>query len=107
MGTRYIRVLAGELGSKEWPSEKVDVLIEEKLTCGNEDWLLIGRPPCQAYSNAGRSRVVGIDPDVHRVCLYKEYLRIITKHRPSVFVMASNLTTQHNTTQHNTIQNIY
>ncbi|MDZ7767161.1 MAG: DNA cytosine methyltransferase [Melioribacteraceae bacterium] len=37
--------------------------------------------------NAGRSRVGGIDPDDHRVYLCKEYLRIIKKHGPSVFVM--------------------
>jgi DNA (cytosine-5)-methyltransferase 1 len=54
----------------------------------NEDnWVLIGGPPCQAYSNAGRSRVGGINEDDHRVYLYKEYLRIIARHHPSVFVM--------------------
>lgn len=76
-----------ELGSKEWPSEKVDALIEERLEGQNKNWLLIGGPPCQAYSNVGRSRVGGIDPEDHRVYLYKEYLRIITKHRPAVYVM--------------------
>ena len=50
-------------------------------------WVLIGGPPCQAYSNAGRSRVGGIDENDHRVYLYKEYLRIIARHHPAVFVM--------------------
>jgi len=36
---------------------------------------------------AGRSRVGGIDKEDHRVYLYQEYLRIIAKHQPSVFVM--------------------
>ena len=36
---------------------------------------------------AGRSRVGGINPEDHRVFLYKEYLRIIARHHPSVFVM--------------------
>jgi DNA (cytosine-5)-methyltransferase 1 len=75
-----------ELGSKDWPAEKVDELIKERL--GNsKNWLLIGGPPCQAYSNAGRSRVGGINPKDHRVYLYKEYLRILAKHSPAVFVM--------------------
>jgi len=53
----------------------------------NKDFLLIGGPPCQAYSLAGRSRNQGISNTDHRVHLYKEYLRIIAKHQPAVFVM--------------------
>jgi len=53
----------------------------------NRDFLLIGGPPCQAYSLVGRSRNQGISNDDHRVHLYKEYLRIIAKHHPAVFVM--------------------
>lgn len=76
-----------ELGSKEFPSEYVDKLIRKRLGDINKPWVLIGGPPCQAYSNAGRSRVGGINPEDHRVYLYKEYLRIIDVHRPTVFVM--------------------
>ncbi len=57
---------------------------------GAKDWVLIGGPPCQAYSVVGRSRRQegeGLNPDDHRVHLYKEYLRIIAAHHPSVFVM--------------------
>ena len=54
------------------------------------DWVLIGGPPCQAYSLVGRSRrqetVLDEDKDI-RVGLYKEYLRIIAKHNPAIFVM--------------------
>ena len=75
-----------ELGSKEWPAERVDKLITDRLG-KNKEWLLIGGPPCQAYSNVGRSRVGGIDPADHRVYLYREYLRIIEKHNPAVFIM--------------------
>ncbi len=57
---------------------------------GTKDWVLTGGPPCQAYSIVGRSRlqrtVLSADEDV-RVDLYKHYLRIIEKHRPSVFIM--------------------
>ena len=57
----------------------------------NRDWILIGGPPCQAYSLAGRSRnkgVKGYDPakDVKQT-LYMEYLQILAHHAPAVFVM--------------------
>lgn len=75
-----------ELGSDEWPESIVDNLIINQLD-GEKEWVLIGGPPCQAYSNAGRSRVGGIDVKDHRVYLYREYLRILKKHKPAVFVM--------------------
>ena len=58
--------------------------------CG--DWLLIGGPPCQAYSLVGRARIIGgkgrkeYEKD-HRHFLYREYLRIIARHQPAIFVM--------------------
>tara|TARA_B110000503_G_C7153369_1_gene416182 strand:- start:10 stop:1563 length:1554 start_codon:yes stop_codon:yes gene_type:complete len=75
-----------ELGSEKWPAKVVDNLIKKQLN-NSKDWVLIGGPPCQAYSNVGRSRVGGINKEDHRVYLYKEYLRIIEKHKPAVFVM--------------------
>ncbi len=75
-----------ELGSKEWPKKIVDVMIANQLG-ETKDWVLIGGPPCQAYSNVGRSRVGGINKDDNRVYLYQEYLRIIKKHKPAIFVM--------------------
>lgn len=75
-----------ELGSNFPPATLIDKRIIESLN-GAKDWLLIGGPPCQAFSMAGRSRVGGIDNDDHRVYLYKEYLRIIAVHHPTVFVM--------------------
>lgn len=56
---------------------------------GHRKWVLVGGPPCQAYSRAGRSRMRG-NPDFDddpRHFLYKEYLRILADHRPPVFVM--------------------
>lgn len=57
----------------------------------NSPWVLIGGPPCQAYSLVGRSRNRGktdyVPEEDHRHFLYREYLRIIQKYRPSVFVM--------------------
>jgi len=75
-----------ELGSENFPSKLVDKNIKKALN-GAKKWTLIGGPPCQAYSLAGRSRVGGIDEEDHRVFLYKEYLRIIAVHHPTVFVM--------------------
>lgn len=55
------------------------------------EWVLIGGPPCQAYSLAGRSRNRGISdyvPDEDtRQRLYLEFLQIITDHWPAIFVM--------------------
>lgn len=55
------------------------------------DWVLIGGPPCQAYSLAGRSRNRGNadyvpEHDV-RQTLYVEYLQILADFSPAVFVM--------------------
>jgi DNA (cytosine-5)-methyltransferase 1 len=53
--------------------------------------VLIGGPPCQAYSIVGRSRnrgKLGYRPEAdHRHFLYKEYLQVISDFRPAVFVM--------------------
>jgi len=68
------------------PEEEIDSRISDNLK-DEKNWVLIGGPPCQAYSLAGRSRVGGIDENDHRVHLYKEYLRIIARHQPAVFVM--------------------
>lgn len=65
---------------------EIDARITKSLG-NNKDFLLIGGPPCQAYSLVGRSRNKGISNSDHRVHLYKEYLRIIAKHQPTVFVM--------------------
>jgi DNA (cytosine-5)-methyltransferase 1 len=75
-----------ELGNHKFPSDLVDLRISKALQ-GKKEWLLIGGPPCQAFSLVGRSRVGGIDKADSRVYLYQEYLRIIAKHHPSVFVM--------------------
>mgnify|MGYP000425972477 CR=1 FL=1 len=54
-------------------------------------WLVIGGPPCQAYSLAGRSRNMGIDgydaKEDHRHFLYKEYIGVLNTIEPDVFVM--------------------
>jgi DNA (cytosine-5)-methyltransferase 1 len=70
----------------ETNEDEIDFRIKDALS-GNKEWVLIGGPPCQAYSLAGRSRVGGINSKDHRVLLYREYLRIIAAHQPAIFVM--------------------
>jgi DNA (cytosine-5)-methyltransferase 1 len=70
-------------------NEEVDSRINEALK-GQNNWLLIGGPPCQAYSVVGRSRrqeTILDEKTDSRVGLYKQYLRILAVHNPSVFVM--------------------
>ena len=79
-------VVNAELGSEKFPPSFFDMKIKKALN-EEKNWLLIGGPPCQAYSLVGRSRVGGIRGNDHRVYLYKEYLRIIAMHQPTIFVM--------------------
>ena len=77
-----------ELGKT--PHATIDKWIKDALGDVAE-WVLIGGPPCQAYSVAGRARLRPMDPVAFesdkRHFLYTEYLRIIRKFAPSVFVM--------------------
>lgn len=79
-----------QLGGPDLPSAVLDSWVSEAVG-GAEPWVLIGGPPCQAYSLAGRSRnrgIKGYTPEADaRHYLYKEYLRIVACHWPSVFVM--------------------
>lgn len=56
-----------------------------------ESWVLIGGPPCQAYSLVGRARRRGNKDYVpeadERQTLYVEYLQILADHAPPAFVM--------------------
>lgn len=75
-----------ELGKSD--ESNIDGEIQAALN-GQETWVLIGGPPCQAYSLAGRSRRAN-DKNFHKDekhLLYTEYLRIIRVHRPTIFVM--------------------
>lgn len=65
--------------------------IRQLLTSHEGPTVVIGGPPCQAYSLAGRSRNAGIKDykaeDDHRNFLYKEYLKVLSIAQPDVFVM--------------------
>ena len=72
--------------------DRLDQLLNEKIgTNATTPWVLVGGPPCQAFSLAGRSRNVGIkdyDPAKdHRHFLYRHYLHIVSKYQPAVFIL--------------------
>lgn len=77
-----------ELGSTEG-NRTLDEALEQLNH--QRPWVLIGGPPCQAYSIVGRARNQAkadykAEED-HRHFLYKEYLRIIHEKQPTIFVM--------------------
>ncbi len=63
----------------------------ENLQSSYDDTILIGGPPCQAYSLAGRARVKGnasyVPENDERHYLFREYIRVLDKLRPAVFVL--------------------
>lgn len=75
-----------ELG--EATREESDAIIAARVS-SNEPWVLIGGPPCQAYSLAGRARRTSdnLFYEDKKHFLFREYLHIIQKFRPTVFVM--------------------
>lgn len=99
-GCSDAEAICAELGGDDFPDDYFDEKIQTALN-NEKKWLLIGGPPCQAYSLVGRSRMLGALKDTdgeliekgqeffddHRHKLYQQYLRIIAKHSPSIFVM--------------------
>ena len=81
------------LGSGRISQEKLNMRIDHALD-GANDWVLVGGPPCQAYSLIGRVKIKNesvkrnknFEKD-HRHFLYREYLKIISDHKPPIFVM--------------------
>lgn len=83
-------------------------MLDQKLE-SKDDFILIGGPPCQAYSIAGRSRMLGVGKKAlndeskekkeiseqlanefykdKRHTLYYEYVKILCRYQPVVFVM--------------------
>ncbi|MDW9830847.1 DNA (cytosine-5-)-methyltransferase [Sinorhizobium meliloti] len=78
-----------ELGTKA-ATEAIDCAIA-KLRRSYDDTILIGGPPCQAYSLVGRARAkgkVGYVPEAdERHYLFREYIRVLDRLRPAAFVM--------------------
>ena len=100
------RVLNAELGNKKDEQiihERLDEILKDE-----DEFILIGGPPCQAYSLAGRSRRLGsrnlkssetkTEEEVKeensklfyedkRHKLFEEYIKIINRYNPMIFVM--------------------
>lgn len=77
----------GEPGTFE---EIAEVLDDSRIRTGGNT-ILIGGPPCQAYSMAGRSRNKGnesyVPEEDKRHYLYREYVKILDRLKPAAFVM--------------------
>lgn len=103
-------VLKAELGNAD-DAPKIYSKIK-KIVERHGDFILLGGPPCQAYSIAGRSRRLGIGKEAYseleigkstnedkkrekarlfyedeRHLLYLEYIKILSKFKPRFFIM--------------------
>ncbi len=78
-----------ELGTED-ATTAIDGAIE-KLRKKYDDTILIGGPPCQAYSLVGRARAKGktdyIPEEDERHYLFREYIGVLDRLRPAAFVM--------------------
>lgn len=78
-----------ELGT-EPAAEAIDSVIA-RLRKDFDDTILIGGPPCQAYSLVGRARANGkigyVPEEDARHYLFREYIRVLDRLRPAAFVM--------------------
>ena len=63
----------------------------DSLRAGYADTILIGGPPCQAYSLVGRARSKGTrgyrPQEDQRHFLFREYIRVLDRLRPAAFVL--------------------
>lgn len=66
-------------------NQKIQEKIDRKLN-GEKVDLIIGGPPCQAYSLAGRSRSKSKMKGDPRNYLFKEYAKYLSKYNPKVLV---------------------
>lgn len=71
--------------------DELAVELDKAREAKHGDTILIGGPPCQAYSLAGRSRNKGkqgyVPEEDDRHYLYREYVRILDRLQPAAFVM--------------------
>lgn len=70
--------------------DEINIALDAAMR-GGRDCIVIGGPPCQAYSLVGRSRRMGnvdyVPENDGRNFLYQQYLRVIARCRPVAFVM--------------------
>lgn len=82
-----LRLELGKEGSEKRLTPKLDAIAKDLA----DGIILVGGPPCQAYSLVGRARNrgnAGYDPLMdRRYFLYEEYLKVLRHLRPIAFVM--------------------
>ena len=82
-----LQLTLGDTGVFDLLAQRLDDIREQHAG----ETILIGGPPCQAYSLVGRSRNRGITDYVpendKRHYLYREYVAILERLRPAAFVM--------------------
>lgn len=86
--TAHSEAVQLELGEEK--QKRIRKLV--RAAVGHRDrWVLVGGPPCQAYSIAGRSRNRSKrdyrPEEDDRHFLYAEFLRVVAEHSPPVFVL--------------------
>lgn len=68
-------------------SDIINIIKQAKNESGNPDTdLIIGGPPCQAYSTIGRGRLPGKMPEDPRNFLFRHYLKFLETFNPRMFV---------------------
>lgn len=100
----YLSYLKGDITREELyasvPSKLLDTVINAEIGKDNkkifskidnyiedsEIDLIIGGPPCQAYSLVGRARDANKMQNDPRNYLYKEYVKFLKRYKPKVFV---------------------
>lgn len=77
----------GKPETTEYLTNKIKAIKQEF----GKDTIVIGGPPCQAYSLVGRARNAGnidyVPQEDHRHFLYKEYVAVLNALEPAVFIM--------------------
>ena len=88
------RIAVDEARALELGSEAAATAIDDAITSLRRDFdetILIGGPPCQAYSLVGRARSRGklgyVPEEDERHYLFREYIRVLDRLRPAAFVM--------------------
>lgn len=79
-----------ELGQED-PETRLNARLDAIRAESEGNTILIGGPPCQAYSLVGRARNQGkkdyVASEDEKHFLYREYIRILDRLRPAAFVM--------------------
>ncbi|MER9175299.1 DNA cytosine methyltransferase [Mesorhizobium sp. M0955] len=88
------RMATEEARCLELGTDAAKVTIDDAITRlrrNFDDTILIGGPPCQAYSLVGRARAKGkrnyVPEDDARHYLFREYISVLDRLRPAAFVM--------------------